>query len=326
MNRCLSFCKKAGGAKLLRIILATLFLTVGVYLSFPLRGILAIFPVMFLFSALSYWIYPSLPFCLGAGSGIAFFYALMASFPGLFLFSLVSLILCVLGAFFARGLLKIRTAKKIVLIPVLILLLVLGFLIPFLYLSTPRAYLAAKERMEIYLSRQYPDQVFLESSLYYDLLKQGYRGEVSYSLEKNVLSSTLFFSEEVEDSFRGDFGNHLLIRHKSDLIEALSACGENLITEEAGIAGEEPFAGSYEEPAEEMLSRTQFSITFRKEKTKKEDFAASVSACVSLLKEKKFVFDTITFYGQDSGEVHLFCTVTSETDPEEVLSLVRYHS
>ncbi len=308
-------------------LLSTLFLTIGVYLAYPVHGIVATFPLCFLFSAFAYVVSPHLSVHLGSTAAIAFFYGLTTDFYDPFSFAFF----CAGGALCAALLIRLirsfSKGKKLLLSLGAVLLVAAGIALPIIFSGTPSAFLEARKDTEQYLSTTYPQQKFEEVTVYYNLRERCYAAEVEYLFEGNDLTSTILFSQKMEDGFRDDFVSWMQEKRKSLLIDVVKKSSEDVLINSAGLAQmpkDGVFHGSYGVFGTEMEPLFHFSATFREEKPQRRDFADACRAVMATAEENNFDYGSITFYALDAGNVVYECTVTPETDPELVLSLVKY--
>lgn len=310
-----------------RILISTVLLTVGVYLAYPIHGIVATLPFCFLASAFAYWISDRLWVHLGTVGAIAFFYGMTTGFYDPFTFALFSVLSALLASFCVGAVRSLLKGKK--LLPVLALILVVlgAFALPFVFSGTPTALLSAQKDTKDYLSSTYPDQKFEDVTVYYNLREGCYAAEVEYLFEGNDLTSSILFSEKVRDGFLDDFVSWMQEKRKSYLIDVVKKSEEDVLIHSAGLAEKTPdgvFHGYYGKVGTEMEPLFHFDATFREEKPERRDFAEACRNVMATIKENDFDYGSITFYALDAGNVVYECTVTPETDPELVLSLVKY--
>ncbi len=316
------------GSKLFRVLSATLLLTLGVYFSFPERGLLATFPLCFLFSFGAFWLYSSLAFLSTGAFLIAFFYGMLSSFPAYPQFGVVAFLCALAGGLCAKGLRSLRGGKKLLFSLLFFFSLFMGMLLPLLYMGTPTAYLAAKDRATEFLKEKYPDQHFSQMVFYRENTKVGYLATVYYEYQGNWLSSQLFFGEEgVEDGFLTDYSLWMMEKYKSELIGILQNGSQAIMAESIGLLQNDQvqsYPGSYGVFQEAWIPWMHFSVGYRQEKPDRRDFALAVKESFDLLRQAEFDYGQITFYALDAGNVVYECCVTPETCPEEILALVRY--
>lgn len=311
--------------KNMKMLVSTFLLTLGVYLSFPDREMIAVFPLMFLFAVGAYAIFDRLNFLWPVAGGIAFFYGLMASLPDPFLFAAVSAILSAAGGLCFAAYRKIAKGDRLWGSVLFFLAVAVGIAGPLVYQGTPAAHLSAVERAESYLEETYPDQRFSDMTLFYDLRRGGYLATVEYDDTGHTLTSQLFFGEDgVEDGFRRDFSLWMLDMRKAQLIEALREGAHSVVLDSVGFTEEgnslKVYRGSFGQLRDEMLPMMHYRATFREEKTNRREFATAVEETLSYLLEKEIAFGQITFVGQDSNIPTYSCEITPDTDPEEILS------
>ena len=99
--------------KTVRFLLSTLLLTVGVYLAYPVHGIVATLPFCFLASILAYLVFDGLGILLATVGTIAFFYGLTTDFYDPFSFALFSVLSTLFAAFAVRGVRSFLKKKKL---------------------------------------------------------------------------------------------------------------------------------------------------------------------------------------------------------------------
>lgn len=313
--------------KTVRFLLSTLLLTVGVYLAYPVHGIVATLPFCFLASILAYLVFNGLGILLATVGAIAFFYGLTTDFYDPFSFALFSVLSTLFAAFAVRGVCSFLKKKKFLPILSVVAFTAGAILIPFVFSGTPSAFLSAEKEAKAYFSTTYPDQKFEEITVYYNLRESCYLAEVEYLYEGNDLTSSVLFSEELRDGFLDDFVSWMQEKRKSHLIDVVKKSEEDVLIHSAGLAEKTPdgiFHGYYGKVGAEMEPLFHFSATFREEKPERRDFADACRSVMATIEENDFVYGSITFYALDAGNVVYECTVTPETDPETVLSLVKY--
>ena len=223
----------------LRVLLATLILTLGVYFAFPPFGITACFPIPFFCGALSFLVFDRIAFAAVAGP-IAFFYGMMMGYPSPLLFAAALLGAGLCGAVFGKAVFFLREKKGGSralwgLIPAL----VIGLCIPLLFAGDPFRYASQRARVEEYLESIYPEQHFDKVQLFYDPTLTAYRASVHYSSGEGELESELIFAEDVLDGYYEDYAEFVLLKSKTDLIEAFRASDVSCIVE--GVAPTAPF-------------------------------------------------------------------------------------
>lgn len=308
-------------------LLATLCSTVGIYFAYPLCGFVSTLPLGFLFFYLSFKLFRNLTVHLVTLGAIAYFYGLMTDFYNAFFFAGFAVLVGLLSAFAVKTVNKLPKDKTRPRIVRFLIFFAVGTVLTFIFSGTPTGYLSAKKDTAGYLSKNYPDQKFEEVRVYYNLQKTCYAAEVSYLYKGNDLTSTIFFRQEVDDGFLKDYSLWLQEKRKSAMIEVLEDL--NVKVESQGLSEKTRdgvFHGSYGVVSSEMEPLFHFTVEFREEKPKREDFAEALRTAMTVLKENKFDFGSITFYAVDAGNLVYECTVTPETELEVVLSLVKYVS
>ncbi len=310
-----------------RYLLSTLVLTLGVYFAYPIRGIVATFPLCFFFSILGYLVFDSLKAHCATSAAIAFFYSLMTDFYDPFSFTVFVVASALFAAFTVRFFKAFPQGKKIVLSLGICAMLFLGVFGTTVICGTPMGFLKAKKEVSEYLSRTYPNQSFENVTVYYNLRERSYEAQVEYLFEGNDLVSTITFSKEIRDGFLEDFVSWMQEKRKSVFIDVLKNGTEDVVVNSSGLAEKTPdgvFRGSYGSIDSEMEPLFHFSVTFREEKPERRDFADACRLVMATINEHHFDYGSVTFYALDAGNVVYECTVTPETDPELVLSLVKY--
>ncbi|MBQ3075053.1 MAG: hypothetical protein IJC26_03205 [Clostridia bacterium] len=313
--------------KTLRYLLSTLLLTVGVYLAYPIRGIVATFPLCFFFSVIAYFFTDRLWIHLTTAGGIAFFYSMMTDFYDPFSFALYVVASALLAAFALRLLRAFPKKKKLLIFLGLVLLIAVSALLSTVFCGSPSSFRKAEKDTADYLSYTYPEQKFEEVTVYYNLRNRCYAAEVDYLFEGNMLTSTVLFTEDVRDGFLDDFVSWMQEKRKSLLIDVVKTGTEDVVITSSGLTektSDGVFHGSYGSLGAEMEPLFHFTATFREEKPERRGFAEACKNVMSVLKENGFDYGSITFYALDAGNVVYQCTITPETDPELVLSLVKY--
>ena len=313
--------------KTVRLLISTLLLTLGVYLAYPIRGIVATLPFCFVAAFLAYLVSDHLLVHLITTAAIAFFYGLTTDFYDPFSFAFWSALSALLATFAARSLRAVLKGKKIFPILSLIVLILGGVFVTFVFSGTPAAFLTAEKDAEAYCAATYPDQKFEEITVYYNFRQSCYAAEVEYLYEGNDLTSSILFTEKVKDGFLDDFVSWMQEKRKSHLIDVVKKSEEDVLINSAGLAEKTPdgvFHGYYGLVGTEMEPLFHFSATFREEKPERRAFADACRNVMKTINENEFDYGSITFYALDAGNVVYECTVTPETDPELVLSLVKY--
>jgi len=312
-----------------RLFFSTFLYTLGIYLSFPEKGLIATIPLAFLWMAAGFALFPKGKICFVSVGLISFFYGIFANLRDPFLFALFSLISAVGGVLLVKGI-RLLLRKKTALGAVLSLAaLVAGVASTLVYQGTPTAHWEARDRFREYLSSTYPDQTFTDLTVHYDLRGGGYRGIVYYPNENNTLSSDLFLDENgVQDGFLQDFARWMLDIRKSDLIVLFNSSAPHAVVFDSEGFTEEGkslsvYQGAFGDLREEMIPMMHYSATFRKECVSNKSFIEAVKESLLFLQKENVVFGEITFYGEDNGERIYSCTVTPETDPEEIVYLSR---
>lgn len=312
--------------KTVRFLISTLLLTVGVYLAYPVHGIVATFPLCFFTAILAYLVFDRIGILVATAASIAFFYSLTTDFYDPFSFAIFTALSTLLAVFAVRGI-RLFPKKKAVSVLSVAALTAGAVLIPFLFCGTPSAFLSAQKDAKEYFAKTYPEQKFEEITVYYNLRERCYLAEVEYLYEGNDLTSSVLFSEKIRDGFLDDFVSWMQEKRKSHLIDVVKKSEEDVLINSAGLAEKTPdgiFHGFYGKVGTEMEPLFHFSATFREEKPERREFADACKAVMATIAENDFVYGSITFYALDAGNVVYECTVTPETDPETVLSLVTY--
>ncbi|MBE6713146.1 MAG: hypothetical protein E7580_06460 [Ruminococcaceae bacterium] len=258
---------------------------------------------------------------------IAFFYSLMTGFYSPVLFCIYAVCFALAGAWVLREGKKSHKEKRMRRSVRFVLCFTVGTVLTFIFAGTPSGFLKAQKQTSEYLKRTYPDQKFEDTTVYFNLKRACYAAELEYLYQGNDLTSTVFFTKEVEDGFLNDYVFWMQEKRKADLIDVFKKGSESVLVESKGLKEKTKdgvFHGSYGTVSNEMDSLFHFSATFRKEKPDREVFAKACREALVLLKENGFDFGSVTFYALDVGNVVYECTVTPETSPETVLSLVKY--
>jgi len=327
----MEFVKKIGSylpeKKSVRIYPATFLMTLGVYLFFPERGLVGTLPFLFLFSLFSYLILPDWKICLIVSAGVSFLYGLMGSIPDPFLYALFSVLCTLCAVLFVIGIRVWRRKGRRSGLALSLLFLALGVALPMLYLGTPVAHWNSQKRMDEYLLRRYPDQVFSDTVLHYDLREKAYRATVEYANGENSLTSLiLFYEDRVEDGFGQDYAVWMMDIRKSELISVFNSEAPcPVVLESLGFTEEGKelsfYPGSFGTLEESMIPLMHYSATFRSVHVTRKSFIDDVKKMLEFLKEKQVSFGAITFIGQQEDTPVYSCRITPETDPEEVLYL-----
>ena len=313
--------------KTVRYLFATFILTIGVYLAYPFHGIVATLPLCFLCSAVAFLVSDHLAVHLASTAAIAFFYGLTTDFYDPFSFALFCTGASLCSAIAIRCLRALPKGKKALKVLGAVTVTGIAVALPMIFGGTPTAFLAVREDTGAYLSKTYPQQEFERVTVYYNLRERCYAAEVEYLFEGNDLTSSILFSEKIKDGFQDDFVSWMQEKRKSLLIDVVKKSAEDVVIDSAGLETKPEdgvFYGSYGVFGTQMEPLFHFSATFREEKPERREFAEACKAVMATVKENGFDYGSITFYALDAGNVVYECTVTPETDPELVLSLVKY--
>lgn len=298
----------------------------GVVLSCPSSALAATLPLGFCFflaaSLVSRgWIFQAV---LAAVLSLAYAFGMGVASP--FIFAGEAL-LSVLTALSLAACLRAckRSGKKALWIPAAVLLL-LGAALPLVLYGTPAEYLAARTGARRYLETRYPDQVFTRVDGYRDPALNVWHCDCSYTYEGNSLSSVILFGENTKDGFLEDRVAFAQEPRRSALIEALRDGEEGVLVEPDGfsqaLADRDVIPGVYGEEDAALNEEMRFSVTFRREKTQKREFALAIREVTELLREKNLSYDALRFVAVSAGEPVYECTVTPDIAPEELLDLI----
>jgi hypothetical protein len=156
-----------------RLCLATLCLTLGVYLSFPEMGFVATLPLLPLISLLIYFFFSKVWLISLISAAISLFYGVTANLPDPASFGAVCFVSSLLGALTGKLIcLGIKKKRYLLLaIPVLAMSVVLTFF----YAGTPTSYLAAHKEARDFLSQRYPEQEFSQIRFHWDVRARHHR-------------------------------------------------------------------------------------------------------------------------------------------------------
>ncbi len=311
----------------LGMLLATLFLTIGIYLAYPARGMTATLPFLFPFALAAAFLWQKPLWLSLLGGGVSLFYGLFTDLVDPFFFAVFSLATILLAWGGVKGFLKVTKEKKKPFLVLAILCTLLGLVLPLSYTGSPVAYKKVEKEVKAYLAETYPDQEFHRITLYRNAREKGYEVRVTYPYESAELESSLFFGSKVKDGFLEDFSLWLQEKRKAELIPLLKEAEYSPVVDASGLAEkaeQSVFHGSYGEVGEEMKSLFYFSLTFREELPERRDFAQACGTVHRILKENGFDYGEMTFYALDAGNVVYECTLTPETQEENILSLVHY--
>ena len=306
------------------LLLATLLLTVGIYLAYPARGLAATLPLLFLFAIAAVFLWQKPLWLSLLGGGVSLFYGLFTDLTDPFLFAVFSSVTILLAGGSVKGFCKGTKEKKKPFLLLAILCTLLGLVLPLFYTGSPMAYKMEEKEVNAYLAETYPDQEFHRITLYRNAREKGYEVRVTYPYESAELESSLFFGTQVKDGFLEDFSLRLQEKRKAELIPLLKEADFSPVVDASGIAEQNVFHGSYGEVGEEMKPLFHFSLTFREELPARRDFAQACGKVHRLLKENGFDYKEMTFYALDAGNVVYACTLTPETQEENILSMVHY--
>ena len=312
------------GKSSLWMLLATLLLTVGIYLAYPARGMAATLPLLFPFALTAVFLWQKPLWLSLLGGAVALFYGLFTDLADPFFFAIFSVATILLAWGSVKGLFRVIKEKKRLFLLLAVLCTLLGLSLPLFYTGSPLAYKQAEKEVKAYLATTYPDQEFHCITLYRNARKKGYEVRVIYPYESAELESSLFFGAQVKDGFLEDFSLRLQEKRKAELIPLLKEADFSPVVDACGIAEKSVFYGSYGEVGEEMKPLFHFSLTFREELPARRDFAQACGKVHSLLKENGFAYREMTFYALDAGNVVYACTLTPQTQEEDILSLVHY--
>ncbi len=312
------------GNQSLRLCLATLCVTVGVYVSFPEMGFVATLPLLPLISLLTYFFFSKVWFIALLAAAISLFYGATANLPDPGSFCLVSLLASLLGALTGKMICLGSRKKWFYLIA--LFALAVSVVPTFFYAGTPGTYLTARKEAEDFLAHRYPEQEFSQIRFHWDVRACHHRALLYYDYEGNTLTSEVFFEAEgVKDGFFHDYTQWMMEKRKSQFIALFQEKGHSVITQVETLSEPEEgatYPGYYGSAGEEWLKTMRFSITFREEKPDRREFAEACSKVLSDLQEKELVFDRVTFYALDAGKVCYRCQLSFDSDPQSALSEV----
>lgn len=316
--------EKGKAYKELRLLAATLLVTLGVYVAFPERGLIATLPLLFIFAFAAFFVYPELHMISLLGGGIALLYGVMANLPASLLFGVFGAVSALCGALCARAIRKASSEKKLKAFILFLLPLLIGVLLPLFFAGSPVSYLRERDEALSYLEKNYPDQTFSRVVFYFDPSEKAYRATVYYDNEGNTLSSDLLFASTVQDGYRKAYADYVLMKQKNELIRVFQEKDILVITDEAGLLLErsDPVPGTYGALSEKMLPLTHYTVTFREEKPERREFSEACAEALTALQEADVRFGKITFYGLDAGNVVYRCEVSFDTSADETLSFV----
>lgn len=217
--------------------------------------------------------------------------------------------------------------KKGVFTAIGVALILLSVLSQLIYAGAPWKILSEKARAEEYLAKTYPNQIFSSVQVYFNPKERSYKVLCSYEYEENVLSSVLVLGERIEDGFLVDFAERAGSDLRAELILLLRDGGaENFEVASAAIpplfAESAPIYGVYgAEPSEEVIAMMEYTVVLQGSYHQKRVFAASLEKILTVLREEKFSYSSITFIASNAERELFSCTVNPETAPEEIFSL-----
>ncbi len=322
MKKILDFVQK----KTVRLVLATVLISLGVFFSFPEKGLVATLPLSFLFYVAAGLVFPDARLLLLAPPVISFFFGKSALLPDPFLYGAFHFVTSLFAYLSSFSLLRLKKRKLLSLL--LAASLAAGLFLPTLYLGTPAAWQSAREAAEGYLAEHYPDQKFARIRLHRNTRDGSYRVLASYATETGTLTSTLTFSEDgVEDGFFKDTTAFMMEKRKSDLIRTFHRISASVITEGEDVLSEKKgsvLSGSYGQVDESVIEFMHYSVTLREEKPQRREFAEECARLLAALQEDGVTFGRISFFGLDAGNVvhRLDVDYSTPADPETLLSLV----
>ena len=306
--------------------LSAVFTASGVVLGSPASGLAATLPVSFCLFLAAAWVRRGAIFSavLTAVLSLAYGFGLGIASP--FVFAGAS-VLSVLAAAGAVALVRLarRRKKALLFLPALVLTAG-GILLPFLTCGTPSGYLAAGQDTRDYLAKRYPDQTFTRVVTYRDPAAKAWHADVSYTYEGNALTSVVLFGDTVTDGFLADRMAFSQETRRSTLIEALRTGEESILVEPDGFSGDltarDVVPGVYGAYDQALEGEMCFSLTFRKEKTQKRDFALAIRDAMAILKDAGIDYHRIRFVALSAGEPVYECSVAPDTPQEELLDLI----
>jgi len=309
----------------LRLLMATLFSTLGVMLAHPQKGMLATLPAALLFFLLAalfsarWFITP----CLSAA--IALFYAKMGAFAdggALVLFCALT------GLLAACALLPLRLGKEKRWTRLLFVALIPALILPMVFWGTPTAFARERNAALAYLDSTYPDQDFTEARFYYSPAEKAWCLAVSYAQNEGELSSELYFSEEeVRDGFREAFAARALEQRKAVLMDELGKSEEtDALVDPLRLqtAQGETLHGSYGKADPGLYGKMSFTVTFRKELLTRKELVEAACRAKAVLDEAGIAYGSLRFQAQDAGIPLYAVDVTpAMTDDQILLAAVK---
>jgi hypothetical protein len=310
----------------LPLICATALVTLGVYFSFPEMGFVATLPLMFLASALGFFLYRKLWFFPLSAFLIAGFYGKMAVLPDPVSYAVFSAVISLFAAGAVKLFLSFLEKKKILSVLLSLVLCALGVFVGFFYMGSPAAHLKMAVQVENYLSQTYPLQTFSDIRIHYDYREKNYRVTAAFEDRGNWGHGEFVFADGVlEDGFFQEYTDYITETRKSALVSAFQKNRLSVVTEISDFPREKvsaPYQIVFGQENEEWSQLMNYSVTFRKEKPDRREFAQACAEALHILQEEKLVFGSVTFYGLDAGREVYRCEVNYDTSPDEVLSLV----
>ena len=161
---------------------------------------------------------------------------------------------------------------------------------------------------------------------YRDPALEAWHCDCAYACEGNELSSVILFGDEVEDGFLKDRMALAQEPRRTAFIEALRDGEEGVLVEPDGysdaLAARDVIPGVYGESDPTLEEEMRFSVSFRREMTRKRDFALAIRDVTDTLREKGLTYDALRFVALSAGEPVYECTVSPDTAPEELLDLI----
>lgn len=309
--------------------------TLCTYTCSPRRGLLSTLPLLLVGSLLSAVVcyLPKQTALLAAFCGFTF---CVADAMGMGL-GLVVAGFCALTAWLAclsaKHFTKFFRQKK-----PLSLLLALLFLLPspllqgVLY-ATPWENQRMETAAQSYLQQKYPDQTFTEIRSYFDLTCGKHRAlvrfetaahtllEATLTLEGDTVKEDGFFSlfcEKGLEEKQRQFVNLIRSQYPQELL--FMDCSQDGLTPDV----KERLEGSYGSVPAWLDTSATLDLGFRFSLPDAPSFVEKAKEYFTLLRESDVSFDRLRFFGGDQGVYLYTVTVTPDTSPDELASLLKH--
>ncbi len=228
---------------------------------------------------------------------------------------------------------KFFRKKKALCLLLALLLLLPAPLVQSVLFSTPWENLKMQGVFEGYLEKKYPDQEFEEIRTYFDLASGEHCALVRFEASPDtVLEATLsredgkikndgyfsLFCQKGLEKKQGEFVNLIRTRYPEELL--WMDCSKTTLD----AAAWDSFSGSYGSVPDWLAESAALELGFRFSLPDAASFVQTAKEYFVYLLESDLSFDQLRFYGGDQGVYLYTLTVTPDTSPDELASLLKH--